>query len=201
MSLRPQIVCGAELFVVRELPARHRTRGVSSCRGSPNGAAHSQIAAKLVQGRSDAAGPVAPNRARNISLHPTLAEGIGAMLATTAAASTSTSTSPTPAPSLWVPRPRRTHATLRRARLRGIHGQACASLGPWPSLANSDSITSLGWVISWRTLEQGQQRWPLREDQAEGRVQGQRTQAQRSVEGLYEVQTAVTVNVLKAKTR
>jgi len=129
MSLRPQIVCGAELFVVRELPARHRTRGVSSCRGSPNGAAHSQIAAKLVQGRSDAAGPVAPNRARNISLHPTLAEGIGAMLATTAAASTSTSTSPTPAPSLWVPRPRRTHATLRRARLRGIHGQACASLG------------------------------------------------------------------------
>jgi len=89
MSLRPQIVCGAELFVVRELPARHRTRGVSSCRGSPNGAAHSQIAAKLVQGRSDAAGPVAPNRARNISLHPTLAEGIGAMLATTAGASAS----------------------------------------------------------------------------------------------------------------
>ena len=42
---------GLEPFVVRELPACRRTRDVSSCRGGPNGAADSQTAAKLAQGR------------------------------------------------------------------------------------------------------------------------------------------------------
>ena len=42
---------GLEPFVVREPPVRRRTRDVSSCRGGPNGAADSQTAAKLVQGR------------------------------------------------------------------------------------------------------------------------------------------------------
>ena len=42
---------GLEPFVVRELLACRRTRDVSSCRGGPNGAADSQTAAKLAQGR------------------------------------------------------------------------------------------------------------------------------------------------------